>query len=56
MSIQTWNYALENVDAAFKDFYTKLEVSVSRHVPIKKLSPKEVKLKSKPWLSTDILK
>ena len=28
--IQTWNYALENVNAAFKDFYTKLEGSVSR--------------------------
>ena len=56
VSIQTWNYALENVDAAFKDFYTKLEGSVSRHAPLKKLSPKEIKLKSKPWLSTDILK
>ena len=56
VSIQTWNYALENVDAAFKDFYTKLEGSVSRHALIKKLSPKEIKLKSKPWLSTDILK
>ena len=56
VSIQTWNYALENVDAAFKDFYTKLEGSVSRHALIKKLSPKEVNLKSKPWLSTDILK
>ena len=56
VSIQTWNYAHENVDAAFKDFYTKLEGSVSRQALLKKLSPKEIKLKTKPWLSTDILK
>ena len=56
VSIQTWNYAHENIHQAFKDFYTKLEGSVSRHAPLKKLSPKEIKLKNKPWLSTDILK
>ena len=31
VSIQTWNYALENVVATFKDLYTKLEGSVNRH-------------------------
>ena len=56
LSFQTWNYAHENVHEAFKDFYSKLEGSVSRHAPLKKLSPKEMKLKNKPWLSTDILK
>ena len=54
VSIQTWNYAHENIHQAFKDFYTKLEGSISRHAPLKKLSPKEIKLKNKPWLSTDI--
>ena len=29
VSIQTWNYAHENIHQAFKDFYTKLEDSVS---------------------------
>ena len=56
VSIQTWNYAHENIHQAFKDFYIKLEGSVSRHAPLKKLSPKEIKLKNKPWLITDILK
>ena len=40
----------------FKDFYTKLEASVDRHAPLKKLTPKEIPIKSKPWLSTEILK
>ena len=26
------------------------------HAPLKKLSPKEIKLKNKPWLSDNILK
>ena len=40
----------------FKDFYSKLEGSVNRHAPLKKLSPKEIKIKSKPWLNAEILK
>ena len=38
----------------FKDFYSK--GAVNRHAPLKKLSPKEIKVKSKPWLSAEILK
>ena len=38
------------------DFYTKLEGSVNRHAPLKKLSPKQIKVKNKPWLNADILK
>ena len=40
----------------FKDFYSKLEGAVNRHAPLKKLSPKEMKVKSKPWLNAEILK
>ena len=29
---------------------------VEKHVPIKKLKPKEVKLKSKPWINDQIIK
>ena len=36
--------------------YNKLEGSVNRHSPFKKLSPKEIKLKNKPWLSAEIQK
>ena len=56
VSIQNWNYSLDNVHATFKDFYMKLEGAVERHAPLKKLTPKEIKLKSKPWLSTKIIK
>ena len=34
----------------------KLEAPVNRHAPLKKLSPREIKIKSKPWLSSEILK
>ena len=42
-----------NVNDSFKDFYTKLEASVDRHAPLKKLTTKEITIKSKPWLSTE---
>ena len=42
-----------NVNDSFKDFYTKLEASVDRHAP---LAPREIKIRSTPWLSTEILK
>ena len=56
ISIQNWNYTYDNVNDNFKDFYIKLDGSVNRHAPLKKLSPKEIKLKNKPWLNTEILK
>ena len=56
VSIQNWNYAHDNVHDSFRDLYTKLEGSVNRHAPLKKLSPKEIKTKNKPWLSPRILK
>ena len=45
VSIQNWNYTHTNVHDSFKDFYTKLEGSVNRHAQLKKLTPKEIKLK-----------
>ena len=44
VSIQNWRYSQENVHDLFKDFYSKLEGSVNRHTPLKKLSPKEIKM------------
>ena len=55
VSIQNWNYTYENVNNLFKDFYSKLEGSVNRHALLKKLSPKEIKIKNKPWLNVEIL-
>ena len=56
VSIQNWIYTHNNVHDSFKDFYTKLEGSVSRHAPLKKLTPKEITSRNKPWLSVVILK
>ena len=56
VSIQNWSYSQENVHDLFKDFYSKVEGSVNRHAPLKKLSPKEIKIKNKPWLNVEILK
>ena len=56
VSIQNWNYDLNNSSDLFSDFYCKLKGSTDRHAPLKKLSAKEVKLKSKPWLTTELSK
>ena len=44
----------DNVHDSFIDFDTKLG-SVKGHATLKKLSPKEIKVKNKPWLNADIL-
>ena len=56
ISIQKWNYSYNNVQDLFNDFYVKLDGDVNRHAPLKKLSPKEIKAKFKPWVSGKILK
>ena len=48
VSIQNWNYFNTNVNDSFKDFYTKLEASVCRHAALKKLIPREIKIKINP--------
>ena len=48
VSIQTWEYDLDNPSDLFNDFYWRLEGCVDRHAPIKKLKPKEIKMKAKP--------
>ena len=45
-------YKEANIELPIKS----LEGSVNRHAPLKTLSPKEIKTRNKPWLSTDILK
>ena len=36
--------------------HSKLQGCVERHAPLKKLSPKEIKLKTKPWITKQISK
>ena len=47
---------LDDVNEQFNDFYIKLEGCVNRHAPLKKLTPKEIKLQQKPWISNDLNK
>ena len=56
VSIQNWNTNLPNVNSLFIGFYSKLQGCEDRQAPYKKLSPKEIKLQSKPWISTEIFK
>ena len=56
VSIQKWDATYENVNNQFNDFFWKLNGCVERHAPIKELSPKEIKMKSKPWITPDITK
>ena len=56
VSIQRWN--ADNIDSSLllNDFYCKLKGCTDRHAPIRKLSAKEVKLKSKPWINPELAK
>ena len=56
VSIQNFNHNLMDVNDQFNDFYYKLEGCVNRHAPYKKLTPKEVKLYQKPWISSRLIK
>ena len=38
------------------DFYSKLGGSSDKHVKVKKLSPKDIKLKLNPWITPEIRK
>ena len=44
-SIQNWNYTHDTVHDSFSDFFSKLEGSVNRHAPLKKLTPEGSKTK-----------
>ena len=54
--LQTWNCNSNNVNEMYNDFINKLEKCVDVHAPMKKLNKKDLKKKSKPWITTDIIK
>ena len=54
VAIQNWNYEEEEPSNLFDDFLWKLDGCVERHAPIKKLKPKEIKLKAKPWINANL--
>ena len=57
ISIQNWNaHNLEGTDNKFNDFLWRIEDCLDRHAPVKKLSKKQQKKVSKPWINDTILK
>ena len=56
VSIQNFDNHFEDVNDKFNDFYFKLEGCVERHAPLTKLTPKEIKLESKPWITSELNK
>ena len=56
VSIQNWNYDLENPTDLFNDFFWRLEGCVDRHAPIEKLNGRDIKLTVKPWITPEISK
>ena len=45
-----------DVNYSFENFYTKISEIIDKHVPLKKVSKKEIKLQAKPWITPGIIK
>ena len=48
--------SIENPSDLFKSFYIKLSGVIDVHISLKQLSRKEIRLKSKPWISEGLNK
>ena len=51
-----WQYDSNDPNILMSDFYSKLGGSSDKHVKVKKLSSKEMKLKLNPWITPEIKK
>ena len=56
VSNQNWNFSSHDSSFLMADMVGKLNDCVERHKPLKRLNPKEVKTKLKPWITPEILK
>ena len=56
VSIQPWDTNSNDPNLLCNDLVWRLDGCAERHAPTKKLSPKEIKLKLKPWITPDIVK
>ena len=56
VSIQKWNYELNDSTELFSDFFWRLEGSVDRYAPIKKLNFRDIKRNVKPWITDELSK
>ena len=57
VSIQVWHHPhVKDVNFLAGDFVWKLDSCAESLAPVEKLKPKQVKLRLKPWISTDLQK
>ena len=56
ISNHQWQSNSEDPSVLMSDFYSKLGGSSDKHVKVKKLSPREIKLKLNPWITPEIRK
>ena len=56
VSIQPWVTNTNDTNTLTNDFVWRLDGCAERHAPTKKLNPKEVKLRFKPWITPEIMK
>ena len=45
-----------DINNKFEKFYEKVHHTVIEHAPLRKVTPKQLKLRSKPWINTHIQK
>ena len=53
MILQSWDFPNEtnlNINSKFDTLYEKVHETAIKHVPLKKVTPKQLKLRSKPWI------
>ena len=56
ISNHEWQYDSDDPNVLMSGFYAKLGGSSDKHVNVKKLSPREIKLKLNPWITPEIRK
>ena len=56
ISNHQWQYDSDDPNVLMSGFYAKLGGSSDKHVNVKKLSPREIKLKLNPWITPEIRK
>ena len=56
VSIQIWKEDSNDANVLMSDFVWRLDGCAERHAPVKKLSPRDVKLRLNPWMNPEMLK
>ena len=46
----------KDANHAFEIFYAKIQLIIEKHLKKRKITPKEVKQRLKPWISNEVIK